>query len=288
MAWCSECGGEHREGAAACVFCGGTLVDVAPTPPVETSHEPVAVDISALDESQRSVLRLLLGSNDLHAGIVDDRVLVAGEDAVEVEALVQGLLEAEELDPDEPVDWSGPSADAPAPIESVDGRPVASTGVRLGAWLVDWLIIGGVVTLVDALARRLGWDFLADGWFVSAGISLVNVTLVGWFGWTFGKLVIGLRVVDADGDPPGWVPAAVRLAVMIGPSYLVSLTDSSFWPVSVVPVLAGVWLPVLLWTVATGPMHQGWHDRAARTYVVERTGRASTAEPDVTSGGRFP
>ena len=279
MAWCSECGGEHREGAAACVFCGGTLVDVEPTPPAEVLHELERIDISALDPSQRSVLRLLLTSNGLRAEIADDRVLVAGEDVAEVEDLVQGLLEAEALDPDEPVDWSGPSADSRAPIETVDGRPVASTGVRLGAWIIDWLIIGGVMTFVSNLARRLGWDLLVDGWWINVGISLVNITLVGWFGWTFGKLVIGLRVVDADGDPPGWMQAAVRLAVMIGPSYLVTLRDSSFWPLSVVPVLAGFWLPVLLWTVATGPMHQGWHDRAARTYVVERTGRASTARP---------
>ena len=153
---------------------------------------------------------------------------------------------------------------------------MATTGVRLGAWIIDWLILGGVMTLADVLARRLGWDSLADASWVGPAIVLMNITLVGWFGWTFGKLVIGLRVVDAEGRPPGWVRAAVRLAVMIGPSYLVTVSDS-FWPGSVVPVLASIWLPLLLWTVVIAPMHQGWHDRAARTYVVERTGRASTA-----------
>ena len=280
MAWCSECGGEHREGAAACVFCGGTLVDVAPTPPVETSHEPVAVDISAFDESQRSVLRLLLGSNDLHAGIVDDRVLVTGEDAVEVEALVQRLLEAEELDPDEPVDWSGPSAedDAPPPLSVADGRPIAGTGTRAMAWLLDALLMGVLTGIASYVAQRLGAPAVLDGWGEVVAFWVVEVALVGHFGWDPGKLMLGVRVVGADGTPPGWRRAALRSIVMVGPYYALPLLA---WSLSGIDglsdvlagpanVLALAWLPWLLWTVANGPMHQGWHDRAARTYVVER------------------
>lgn len=280
MVWCSECGGEHREGASACVFCGGTLVDVAPTPPVETPHEPVAVDISALDESQRSVLRLLIGSNDLHAEIVDDRVLLAVEDAVEVEALVQDLLAAEELDVDEPVEWSGTSAedDAPPPLSIADGRPIAGTGTRAAAWLVNALAMGVLTGIASYVAQRLGAPAVLDGSGEVVAFWVVEVALVGHFGWDPGKLMLGIRVVGADGTPPGWRRAALRSVVMIGPFYslpllawsLSGLDGASGVLVGAANVLALAWLPWLLWTVANGPMHQGWHDRAARTYVVER------------------
>ena len=280
MAWCSECGGEHREGAAACVFCGGTLVDVEPTPPAEVPHDLERVDISALDHSQRSVLRLLLTSNGLHALIAGDQVLVGGEDVGEVEELVQGLLEAEELDPDEPVDWSGPSAedDPPPPLSIADGRAIVGTGTRVGAWIANVLVVAVFTSIASYAARRLGAPAVLDGWGEVVAFWVVQVVLVGHFGWDPGKLVIGLRVVGADGTPPGWRRAALRSIVMVGPYYARPFLAWSISGIdSLSDVLAGAanvvalaWLPWLLWTVATGPMHQGWHDRVAGTYVVER------------------
>ena len=35
-------------------------------------------------------------------------------------------------------------------------------------------------------------------------------------------------------------------------------------------VVALGWFPLLLWTVVNSSVRQGWHDRTAGTYVVER------------------
>ncbi len=283
MKWCSECGGEHRDGASECAFCGDTLVEVEPSPPAEVSHELVSVDIAALDDSQRSVLRLLITSNDLHVEIDGDRAHVVVGDAPVLEALVLGLLDADELDPGEAVEWQGPAAgqvegDAPPPALAIaDGRPVASTGVRVGAWLIEVVVVAVATGVLGATVARLGGAATTDGWWVTGLVWIVEVTLVARYGWDPGKLVLGLRVVGPDGRPPSWTSAAVRSLVMIGPFYALTVLAwslSGFDGPAVVlvgaaNVVAVAWLPWLLWTVADGPKHQGWHDRAAGTYVVE-------------------
>ena len=87
------------------------------------------------------------------------------------------------------------------------------------------------------------------------GTTFLTVTLVGsayftlgwWlFGRTVGKLLLGVRVVDARGRRPGFGQSVVRAF-----GY----------------VLSSVFLLGFFWIGLT-PRRRGWHDHLARTWVV--------------------
>lgn len=71
------------------------------------------------------------------------------------------------------------------------------------------------------------------------------------WGKTFGKQLLGLRVVTTDGAPLGLGKAFLRY---IG------------YMISIIPLAFG-----LLWVVFD-PQKQGWHDRIAATYVIKERG----------------
>ncbi len=280
MKWCSECGGEHRDSATECVFCHGPLVDERPAPVRDgRRHDVASVDIAALDPAQRSMLRLLLTSSGVHAEFRGDRLEVPASDLGVAGEAVAGVQGEAELDVDESVEWHLPSVTDPdLAVPTLDGRPIASTGTRVGAWMLDWIIVGLFTAGLGFALERLGADASEDGWWVVGLVWLVQVALVARLGWTPGKLVIGLRVVAADGRPPGWTRAAARSAAMVGPYYGAMVAQASLGlfdgPATVVAgatsVLAMIWFPLLLWTVDNDSMRQGWHDHVAGTYVVER------------------
>jgi uncharacterized RDD family membrane protein YckC len=78
-------------------------------------------------------------------------------------------------------------------------------------------------------------------------ITLLYYVLMTARGATIGKKVFGLKVVKADGTPPGFGRALLRQTI----GYFVS---SFFW-------LGFIW-------IAFDPQRQGWHDKIAGTYVV--------------------
>jgi uncharacterized RDD family membrane protein YckC len=78
-------------------------------------------------------------------------------------------------------------------------------------------------------------------------ITLFYYVLMTARGATIGKKVFGLKVVKADGTPPGFGRALLRQTI----GYFVS---SFFW-------LGFIW-------IAFDPQRQGWHDKIAGTYVV--------------------
>jgi uncharacterized RDD family membrane protein YckC len=71
-------------------------------------------------------------------------------------------------------------------------------------------------------------------------------------GCSLGKAVFGIRVVRADGHPPGFVRSVVRLAA---------------WAIDGIALL----LPVGLWLAILTPGHRRLGDYLAGTYVVRRS-----------------
>ena len=93
---------------------------------------------------------------------------------------------------------------------------------------------------------------------------LYQIVLIALWGWTVGKLAVGIRVVRVnDGRAPGWVKSIVRYIVIN--------------------------LPFLSWLVQMSPLfydsRQGWHDRAASTIVIRRPRRKPKTKPDPDSAG---
>jgi uncharacterized RDD family membrane protein YckC len=133
------------------------------------------------------------------------------------------------------------------------------------------IVTRGIAFVIDGMLLVVGWTVglfvtqslvslfdLGDGQIESAiealvaGVSglisffLYTVLCLVVFGKTVGMMLLGLRVVRADGRKPGLGRAALRTV-----AYLVSA----------IFMLGFAW-------IAIDNRRQGWHDKIARTFVV--------------------
>ncbi|MCY1159824.1 MAG: hypothetical protein MOP51_2849, partial [Citricoccus sp.] len=159
----------------------------------------------------------------------------------------------------------------------------APAGKRLAAWLIDQIIPAVAVGVVYAVtfpavlagAGSAQQDALVTFWLgmlIAGVLSLAySVWLWGWqasAGKTPGHLLLGLRITSEEGTPAGWGPIFLR-SVLIGVSGLVPVVGP------VLMLLSNTW--------DTNHQRQGWHDKVARTLVLDvRTGRNP-----LTTGGLF-
>jgi len=113
---------------------------------------------------------------------------------------------------------------------------MAYVGYKVGLGAHGLVIAGDNAAALFAILT-LGWIGLASGYFI---------ILHGMGGQTIGKRLLGLRVVGADREPPSFRQAAIRWFAEIG-----------FAPI-------GLGLLWVLWQAEK----RGWHDFAARTWVI--------------------
>jgi uncharacterized RDD family membrane protein YckC len=158
------------------------------------------------------------------------------------------------------------------------GRPLASWGSRVGAWFIDILIIGIPATVIflalAAGAIGLTGDDSNSGFWVLVGSAILSTLIFAVIaiiyapttmarqgphnGQTFGKQLVGIRVVRDSGEPMTFWPAALRevgikgLAVGIASSIIpfIPWFLDNFWP---------------LWD----DENRALHDMAVSTHVVE-------------------
>ena len=128
---------------------------------------------------------------------------------------------------------------------------LASPGKRLGAYIVDYLVLTLIVTLYyigAAVGEYAGIGALSTMsvvlLVVFAGLSLYLFAK----GMTIGKKLLGMRVAKEDGRPAGFLTMLIREWI----GKLVS---------AVVLSLGFVWILI-------DKENQGWHDKLMRTYVV--------------------
>lgn len=157
----------------------------------------------------------------------------------------------------------------------------ASAGKRLAAWLLDMApiavlgaIFGAVVgpRLVQAAVAP---EILAQlaGMYGLFGLLVLAYTIFLWWweatqGKTLGNLLLKLRTSDEDGFAPGW-------GRVIGRRLLIGVAG-------VVPVLGPVLMVVSnLWDA--NHQRQGWHDKVARTLVMD----VGAGRDPLTTGGLF-
>ena len=171
--------------------------------------------------------------------------------------------------------WPPPPAAMPvAPIGPAPGVQFAGHGARLGAYVLDAILVGIVATvlllivmipLFGALAGAAGPDGEIDsselgavgaslGFFI-LGLIVVSIFSLLYFpffwargGQTPGMKAAGIRVVnDRDGSRIGWGPALLRLV--------------GWWVSAVVFYLGFIWILV-------DSRRRGWHDLLAGTCVI--------------------
>jgi len=174
-----------------------------------------------------------------------------------------------------PGGWQQPIAQQHGP--GWVGRPLASWGSRVGAWFIDVLIIGIPATLIFIVlvagAIGLTGDDSDAGIWVVVGGALLSTLIFAVIaivyapttmarqgahnGQTWGKQLVGIRVVRDSGEPMTFWPAALRevgikgLAVGIASSIIpfIPWFLDSFWP---------------LWD----DENRALHDMAVSTHVV--------------------
>jgi uncharacterized RDD family membrane protein YckC len=152
------------------------------------------------------------------------------------------------------------------------GRPLASWGSRLGAYLIDFLIL--LIPVVLLAIVLFGGAAEADSFWGWVGASILYALLFGaaWLlyapllmmregernGQTLGKQMVGIRVVRDSGEPFGFGWGAYRevvlkqLAVGIASSIIpfIPWFLNYFWP---------------LWD----DQNRALHDMAASTHVIK-------------------
>ena len=169
-----------------------------------------------------------------------------------------------------------PAASTPDPLAAAPAAPSAPTvaqyagfWIRLVAALIDGIILGIISGIVQAVFGGVFGVALLTGpqepspataglfvgifgamFFIIVAIDMVYyVGLTATYGATVGKMILGLRVVDTNGQKIGFGKAALREVV-------------------------GKWISGLafglgyLW-VAFDEKKQGWHDKIAGTLVVK-------------------
>jgi uncharacterized RDD family membrane protein YckC len=149
-----------------------------------------------------------------------------------------------------------PPPPPPQPRPSGPDRRGEPAGfVTRGAAYVIVLLLSVTSFALDSISTLLSNQ--TDSVDVPAGIGTTFLTVtamgtiyftLGWwlFGRTVGKLVLGVRVVSASGQRPGFLQSLVRAF-----GYLLS----SFF------LLGFAWIGLT-------PRRRGWHDHLARTWVV--------------------
>lgn len=129
----------------------------------------------------------------------------------------------------------------------------ASRWLRFFAWIIDGVVIA-IVMFILWLAGLVGADSV-EGFGASDGLVNALVTLVYYvamtaaFGATLGKMALGMRVADADGNRPGF--GAVVMREVVGKT------------VSALVILIG-----FFW-ILVDDRRQGWHDKIGGTFVVK-------------------
>jgi RDD family protein len=150
------------------------------------------------------------------------------------------------------------SAQAASPAETHPLGVYASWGARLGAWLIDALLIGFVFWIVGHRVRfgtTVGLEVLTAALYFTLCHSLT--------GQTIGKTVVGLKVFDSRSLGRLNLPRAV----------LRWAATALFWIAFVVPGLLDAVSP--LWNEDS---NQAWHDKIARSVVMRVRGSSHSAE----------
>lgn len=127
--------------------------------------------------------------------------------------------------------------------DAEDTGELAGRGTRLGAVLLDGLILGGLGIAAAIAIPAAGPDHSGSGFVVAMGLIsigvlvllIVNLILLHRNGQTIGKKLLGIKIIRTDGDRAGLgrifflrflVPGLIGAIPIAGPVF--SLVDPLF------------------------------------------------------------
>jgi uncharacterized RDD family membrane protein YckC len=170
-------------------------------------------------------------------------------------------------------------AQAPSPAPSVaapaTGLVYADVPNRAVAYIIDAIILAVVMVLIGIIVVAIG---VATGFFSSLLMSVIGLAIsAGYFIylWTKDRATIGMRflAMQVGNAPDGatlTTEQGVRRWLAISAP---SIIAQAFATVAVIGWVLGVaafaWFIFLVYTTATSPTKQGWHDHFANSMVVK-------------------
>jgi uncharacterized RDD family membrane protein YckC len=188
--------------------------------------------------------------------------------------------------PESPPPASGWAAPAPAaPVPGAAGFVYADVPNRVFALIIDAVILFVAYIVVAIVLGAIG---LASGGIgpTSTGFNFVGAIVLGlvlavinaaYFIWswtsmraTFGMRALGMQVGNAyDGKTLTMDQALRRGVALWGPQWAAQFLGNVPVVGILISLLAFVWVLFLLYTTATSPTKQGWHDKFANSVVVK-------------------
>ena len=153
------------------------------------------------------------------------------------------------------------------------GRELATPGARVGARLIDLLVLGLIlVPLVlrdfDIQGANLGTETISTGRLLAGGAvaAIYEIVLVGLKSATLGKMAVGIEVVrKVDGKAPVGFPTATMRWLPFAVGYV---------PITLVSNLSSLLLLASLVLVFVDEFRRSVYDFAGQTYVVKKPRRA--------------
>jgi uncharacterized RDD family membrane protein YckC len=220
------------------------------------------VDLSHLDDVERSAVRSALADAGVAFEAVGDQLVVPVEDLDRVQAVLEEAVAFEVTG------------------EARERRAVglASPWRRLAGYIAEGIVLGGLAAIV--LAATSSSTLVAA---CSVTLIVLNgVVAVAVFGQTLGMMLVGMRVVRPPSRrPPSWATVLVRWLVATGPAFVVALLARAARP----GLPGGVWLGIStldwVWQITVyapilfDHLNRGLHDRAAHTVVILNNYRGS-------------
>lgn len=140
---------------------------------------------------------------------------------------------------------------------------LAGRGARLGAYVIDWIIVGavtfGIAWYAGLFERIMRQDATATLWVTLIGLAVfavINLRLLAQHGQTVGKRLVGVRIVDATAREivPVWKSFGLRVVVIQG--------------IASVPLVGGLFALVDVLFIF-GERRRCLHDHLAGTIVVD-------------------
>jgi uncharacterized RDD family membrane protein YckC len=186
-----------------------------------------------------------------------------------------------------------PTPAAPTPVTPTPATPTglvyADVPNRAIAYIIDIIIVGIVAAIVNGVLTGMGLssvtvrpDLRVDinyaGTVVQGIVGLLISAAYFIYTWTSMRATLGMRVLGmqignaADGKTLTTDQAIRRYLALSAPSIL----SQVLFPLPLIGFIVGLlslaWFIYLVYTTATSPTKQGWHDVFASTMVVKALG----------------
>ena len=182
--------------------------------------------------------------------------------------------------------WEAAPGPAPVPVPGAAGFVYADVPNRFFALVIDGVILVIIAILIGIVLATIG---VATGSIGTTGTasfdpvaSIVYAVIVaaiyaGYFIWswttnraTFGMRALGMQVGNAfDGKTLTTNQALRRGVALWGPGWLAQFFGGIAVIGPLLSILALLWGLYLLYSTATSPTKQGFHDKFANTVVVK-------------------